>query len=91
MLGTDMNYVKIRVSLFANVMIQKFKTHESKGGWKDMNTKEGLQKLLQCLKDEVKELEEALESEPDEDVIKEAADVANYALILSDLVSRTKR
>lgn len=89
--GTDMNYVKIKVSLFANVMIQKFKTHERKGGWKDMNTKEDLQKLLQCLKDEVNELEVALDKEPDQNVIKEAADVANYALIISDLVGRTVR
>lgn len=89
--GTDMNYVKIKVTLFANEMIKKFKTHEHKGGWKNMNTKEDLQKLLGWLKDEVKELETALESESDENVVKEAADVANYALIISDLVGRTKR
>lgn len=88
---TDINNVKIKVVQFSQEMIKKFIIHEEKPGWDDLNTKEDLFEFLNCLKEEVEELEQALKGEPNENVVKEAADVANYCFIISDLVRRTDR
>ena len=88
---TDINEIQIKVVQFGREMIKKFIEHSYRQGWSDLNSKKDLFEFLNCLKEEVEELEQALKYESDENVIKEAADVSNYCLIIADLVRRTNR
>lgn len=65
---------------FAERMELKLKANDHKGHWSG----EGYKYLLQRLKEEVSELENALEHMPSAIVIDEAADVANFAMMLAD-------
>lgn len=85
---------------FTGVMITKLRENRHKGGWKD----EDPQALLGRLHNEVSELQRALEEyltaasinhiEKDvyaEQVQRECADVANFAMFIADVVNRLKR
>lgn len=70
------------VKWFAEQMELKLKENDYKGGWARCDHSW----LLDRLKQEVTELEKALEKvDNQENVIKEAADVANFALMIADL------
>ncbi|MBW7475935.1 hypothetical protein K0T92_14410 [Paenibacillus oenotherae] len=61
---------------------------DHKGGWLHMDFGD----LMQRLTEEVDELFELQGTEPaNEFVIKEAADVANFAMMIADLVRRSSR
>jgi len=73
--------VRPEVQAFGQAMEQVLAENDSKGGWMD----ETDQYLLERLKDEVKELEQALERPRDHAAImKEAVDVANFAMMVFD-------
>jgi len=73
-----------------NAMMKKITQKQLLGKYKPTNYTEPhwrslpLEKLISHLKDEVRELEEAVKSGIVEDVIYEAADVSNLAMMISD-------
>ena len=64
---------------FANEMERQLEANDHKTGWKDLHLKQ----LLRHLKQEVGELERAIE-QGKSDVIEEAADVANFAMMIAN-------
>jgi NTP pyrophosphatase (non-canonical NTP hydrolase) len=72
------------VTQFVHEMLMKLHYHRHKGHWKDID----IFKALNLLHGEVNELEEAIRNNDYAEVHKEAADVANYALILSSVLRR---
>jgi len=64
---------------FANEMERQLEANDHKTGWKDCHLKQ----LLRRLKQEVGELERAIEK-ANPDVVEEAADVANFAMMIAD-------
>ena len=80
-----------RNSLFKNdlkvlstEMKKKIDRDANKGNWDTVSCF----KLLEMLKDEVKELQHALESEPLENAIKECGDVGNFAMMIAGNLDR---
>ena len=73
------------VNWFAEQMELKLRDNDHKGGWARCEHSW----LLDRLKQEVVELEKELDQvDNQENVIKEAADVANFALMIADLAGR---
>lgn len=64
---------------FAQYMEHKLKLNDHKGGWE--NTSQ--ERLFALLKKEVEELEKALQEEPNLNIMFEAADVANFAMMIA--------
>lgn len=64
---------------FVEAMVYKLGVHADKGKWENQTIESRLPKL----QDEVAELREAIERGNMVEVMLEAADVANYALIIS--------
>ena len=70
------------VAWFACQMEQQLVLNDHKGGWTDCGTEWLLTRLLE----EARELSVALTScSPLERVVKEAADVANFAMMIADV------
>lgn len=64
---------------FVDAMVYKLRKNAHKGRWEGMTMETG----LNLLREEVKELEQALDEKNTFEICTEAADVANFALILS--------
>ena len=64
-------------------MIYKLKVHSSKGRWEELDLQTTINKLL----GEVAELRLAIESGNHIEIMLEAADVANYALIAGSIAT----
>jgi len=75
---TDSNY-KECLDDFRLAMLEKLQANEDKGGWEDCD----LDDLKTRLVGEVSELFHAIRHEPRENIIYEAADVANYAMMIA--------
>jgi hypothetical protein len=72
--------VRPEVLKFAEQMERKLRENDHKGGWRETD----MLYLFGMLKEEVEELDIALEGTMiAEDVLKECADVANYAMMLA--------
>lgn len=71
--------VRHQIKVFASIMEHKLSLNDHKGNFEEQDTK----RLLRLLKDEVEELEEAIEEGDYFHILTEAADVANYACILA--------
>lgn len=67
------------VEIFTLCMEEKLRRNDHKGGWEDC----AMSDLFERLKAEVKELEEAINGESDVNVMFEAADVANFAMMIA--------
>ena len=67
------------LKLLTKEMKSKIDRDEQKGTWENVP----IGRLLEMLKVEVKELENALLSEPKDNIIKECADVANFAMMIA--------
>lgn len=67
-----------------DAMRYKLKKNAHKGKWEGMT----LDKAIELLKGEVAELEEAASRDSDIEIILEAADVANFALIVANLAMK---
>jgi hypothetical protein len=72
------------VAWFARKMEVQLRRHEYKGGWDDSTSEYLLDRLVQ----EAEELREAIRSKKSERVTAEAADVANFAMMLADVFNR---
>lgn len=72
------------VAWFAEQMESKLLANDHKADWHDSDTEYLMGRLLQ----EVLELHQAyLSTCPNEEVVKEAADVANFAMMIADRVA----
>lgn len=78
--------MKIRDELkwFAEKMETELRANDHKGGWRDC----WLEDLLVRIPEEYSELLEAVRSGSIETIVSEAADVANFALMVADIVHR---
>jgi NTP pyrophosphatase (non-canonical NTP hydrolase) len=82
--------VRPAVRAFAEAMERKLAANDHKGGWSGCNSAW----LLMRLREETEELAEALHAHyvgTPADVLAEAADVANYALMISDVCGERKK
>lgn len=78
-----------RFAHIQNVVLNKSK-NRSKGGWKDCS----FDYLIKRLKEEVKELESSIKKitkDTAPDIDSECADVANFAMMISDNFNRLHR
>ena len=67
------------VEIFSLCMEEKLRRNDHKGGWEGV----GQHTLFDRLRAEVDELEQALANEPDVNVMYEAADIANFAMMIA--------
>tara|TARA_R110002096_G_scaffold305977_1_gene500736 strand:- start:230 stop:544 length:315 start_codon:yes stop_codon:yes gene_type:complete len=75
------------INMFVAVMIEKLHKHRGKGHWDNININEALARMHE----ETEELAEAIKDENYTEIHREAADVANFALILSSVLRRRHR
>lgn len=68
---------------FLDAIIYKLKKNAHKGRWEGAKIRDYIRKL----KDEVAELEDAIAGENHIEIILEAADVANFAMIISSMAT----
>jgi len=66
---------------FFDAMIYKLRRNKNKGRWEDLN----LERSFELLQGEVVELDQALAEGSSVEVLMEAADVANFALIVANI------
>lgn len=66
---------------FVDAMVYKLRIHANKGRWEDCNVSD----MLPRLKDEAGELEQAIIEGNTMEILAEAADVANFAMIISSI------
>jgi len=72
---------------FVGLMCEKLQKNVHKGRWEHKNRKQCFQGLM----GEIRELRESLEKfHEDEAIIRECADVANFAMIIASVVERGK-
>lgn len=69
---------------FVDAMRYKMIKNAHKGRWEDLDLKSALQRL----KEEVKELETAINQNNEIEIILESADVANFAMMVSNIAIR---
>lgn len=69
---------------FSGIMESKLKKNDFKGGWNTYS----MEGLLERMRDEYAELEEALNGVDPEDIAQECADVANFAMMIADNARR---
>lgn len=81
--------VRESVKWFAEQMENKLKENDKKGGWDDCN----IYWLIQRIREEINELLSAVNLNRDlgatkENIIREAADVANFAMMIADITRK---
>lgn len=74
------------VDRFAALMETTLRENDHKLGWQDMTPSE----LFYSLTEEVTELAKALMDRGNDDIIKEATDVANFAMMIVDTLKDSK-
>lgn len=67
------------VKSFAQAMEYKLRRNDHKGGWEERDTAT----LFDRLEDEVRELRAAIEDGNPYEIVMEAADVANFAMMIA--------
>ncbi len=72
--------VRKQVTMFSHAMEFKLRLKDHKGGWSDIP----LEKLFDLLLGEVQELKEAVAEGNTFEIMAEAADVGNYAMMIVD-------
>jgi NTP pyrophosphatase (non-canonical NTP hydrolase) len=84
---SDQRKVNQTVKWFAERMKNKMMQNNHKRNWRD----EPLQDLIIAISTEFGELVEALEKGDFEEIIDECADVANFAMMVADIIRREKK
>lgn len=72
------------VQWFSGQMLQKLRENQHKGDWQSMTVIE----LYAELYGEFTELMEALKKHEPEEIVRECADVANYAMFIADKIRK---
>lgn len=85
--GGHRHGVRREIKYFARTMEDRLQANDHKGGWKECS----LRWLLQRLREETKELQTAMREDAPEWIRKEAADVANFAMMIADNSMRSGR
>lgn len=86
-MSTPISTLVEEVKAFGTAMVYKLGLHRNKGHWSGKSDKE----LLEHLRDEVRELEDACRTGKREDIASEAADVANLSMMIySNAVNGSK-
>jgi phosphoribosyl-ATP pyrophosphohydrolase len=80
-LSPELQPYKHDLRRFIDAMLYKLKVHSSKGRWEKLD----LEQTTRKLDGEVKELELAIIDGNHIEIILEAADVANYAMIVASI------
>ncbi len=75
------------VLAFGMAMEAKLRVNDHKGHWANSDGQD-FDWFMQKLKGEIEELEEALISGNEMDVLEEAADIGNFAMMIADIVIR---
>jgi len=78
--------IEADVAIFADAMKQKLGENEHKGYWDKLT----LLELLYLLSNEVEELTDAILVKDETEVMREAADVGNFAMMICTNASRQK-
>lgn len=68
---------------FVDAMVYKLRVHHKKGRWEEMP----LERALELLRGEVQELDTAVKEGNLLEILTEAADVANYAMIIASIAT----
>lgn len=79
-----MEQMRPELAMFAQYMEHKLKLNDHKGGWEKCT----IEDLFNKLRREVDELEVAIKEEPSLNVAFEAADIANFAMMITWNVMR---
>lgn len=66
---------------FIDAMVYKLRVHHKKGRWEELS----IQRVLELMTGEEAELRQAVDGGNTVDVLLEAADVANYAMIAASI------
>lgn len=83
LLSMHMKQAEYALSILKDYQIQKFAERYYKGGWEHMD----LQEVLGLIIQEVSELARAIRRPWEkEEILREAADVANFCAIMADLI-----
>lgn len=86
----DVTPLRASVAWFAEAMEEQLVANDHKSGWDDLS----LPRLLQRLEQEAGELRRAIAASPGKNstqrIIQEAADVANFALMIADNAARAE-
>ena len=80
----EVSEIGLSLTRFTKIMNSKLMENIDKGGWKECP----ISYLMHRLEQEVIELKESLLDQDEEDVSNEAADVANFAMMISDNIAR---
>lgn len=80
-----MEQMRPELAMFAQYMEHKLKLNDHKGGWEKCT----IEDLFNKLRREVDELEVAIKEEPSLNVAFEAADIANFAMMIAWNVMRS--
>jgi hypothetical protein len=78
--------IRKEILWFSKQMEVKLKENDNKGGWVDCSPLW----LLKRLKEEVEELEKSMLEDDNLNTIREASDVANFAMMISDIEAKRK-
>jgi len=78
-----MDYYKRKTQQFSQLMMKRLEENDDKGGWDDCDPSW----LITRLGDEARELIEAYLKSGDREIIEEAVDVANFAMMIVDVLS----
>lgn len=79
-IALESDEIRPQLQDFIKIMEQNLQQNDYKGGWSNCDIKW----LLSRLKEETVELEQAIENKNKENIVKEAADVANFAMMIAD-------
>ena len=75
------------INLFVDLMLEKLHKHRNKGHWENVNINDMWLRLVE----EVDELFEAMYEGDSTEIHREAADVANFAMIISSVIRRREQ
>lgn len=79
--------IQLDIALVENAMKQKLRENEHKGYW----DKTSLLQLAKRLEEEVEELNDAILTKGPVEIVREAADVANFAMMICSNAVRNHR
>jgi len=77
----ELEFLRPDLQRFFDAMIYKLRRNKHKGRWEDLD----IPKTVERMRDEIAELEEAISEGSTVEVLFEAADVANFALITANI------